>query len=289
MDTEKKTYADAVKEGLDTENDAIDASSTQENAGKTGAKDITVTNVDDGSKDGQQTSPDPLTDPKNGKDMNVATDQDTLGVTREEPDQHKLKVGFTCKNGWYELRPHGKLPEKRSHHCSVVHNDCIYIYGGEDNREGKYDTLWKLNLDAFIEIGNKGSAAEEDKQNEDIKTTNSPDNEDQEDDQRLQWELIKTTGTKPGAISYHKAVAKGDFMYLFGGMRADGECNGELYMLDLNTYEWTIDPTQQDRPEPRDDISMANSDHALYVYGGFEYGKRMNDLYSFTFETKTWE
>jgi N-acetylneuraminic acid mutarotase len=105
----------------------------------------------------------------------------------------------------------------------------------------------------------------------------------------LQWQLIKTTGTKPGAISYHKSVVKDDNMYLFGGMSPDGECNGELYILNLLTYEWSIDPTQQDRPEPRDDISMTSSDTALFVYGGFFDGKRMNDLYMFSFETKTWE
>lgn len=70
-------------------------------------------------------------------------------------DPKRLTTGYKCKYGWYELRAKGKLPEKRSHHSSVIYNGHLYIYGGEDTREGKYDTLWKLNLDEFISIGDK--------------------------------------------------------------------------------------------------------------------------------------
>lgn len=34
---------------------------------------------------------------------------------------------------------------------------------------------------------------------------------------------------------------------------------------------------------------MAEAENALYVFGGFVNGKRMNDLYSFSCESKRWE
>lgn len=200
----------------------------------------------------QEEPEEPARDDLEKSELHVKADKKSAADPFEKTlifEESRLDVGYTCKHGWYELRPHGKLPEKRSHHSSVIYNGSIYVYGGEDSREGKYDSLWKLDLDAFIEIGDK---IQEDQTEEEAKNMTHQN----DDDKRLQWELISTTGTKPGAISYHKAVVKDDNMYLFGGMRGDGECNGELYILNLTTYEWTIDPTQEGRPEPRDDISM---------------------------------
>lgn len=209
-----------------------------------------------------------------------------LNMSTMSMNHPKLEVGFTCKHGWYEIRPHGKLPEKRSHHSSVVYNGHLYIFGGEDNKEGKYDTLWRLNLDAFIEIGDKIMQHNED--DEEMKQS-SFHTEDANEDVRLQWELVQTSGTKPGPLSYHKAAIKDDLMYVFGGMDANGDCNGNLYILNLSTFEWSVDLTHEGRPEARDDISMVATNTALYVFGGFVRGKRMNDLHMYTFETKKWE
>ena len=44
-----------------------------------------------------------------------------------------------------------------------------------------------------------------------------------------------------------------------------------------------------DKAKPRDDHSMAAADDGFYIFGGFVDGKRMNDLYKFTYDTKKWE
>jgi hypothetical protein len=179
------------------------------------------------------------------------------------------------------------LPEKRSHHSSVIHGSYIYIYGGEDNREGKYDSLWRLNLDEFIEMENK---VQDSPKNEDEEVKNITENEhDESVNNGLQWELVATQGPSPGPLSYHKATVKGDLMYLFGGMKPDDECNGDLYILNLTTFEWTIDPATENKPEPRDDTSMTSSDTALFVFGGFVKAKKSNDLYMYTFADAKWE
>ena len=77
---------------------------------------------------------------------------------------------------------------------------------------------------------------------------------------------------------------------MFGGMRSDGECNGDLYSLDMNTYEWSIVSFEgENSPDARDDHSICSSEDSFYVFAGFVKGKRMNDLHVYSFETKKWE
>lgn len=205
---------------------------------------------------------------------------------RQDDEYNKrLSTGYRCKNGWYELRAKGKLPEKRSHHSSVVYNGCLYIYGGEDSREGKYDTLWRLNLDEFIEIGAKALEEHHDEENKDIK-----DDEEVENSTKFHWEQITTTGAKPDAISRHTAVVNGDEMYIFGGTKNNGESNEDLLCLNFKSLEWrVVHSDSEDKAKSRDDHSMAVASDGFYIFGGFVNGKRMNDLYKFTYETKKWD
>jgi hypothetical protein len=73
-------------------------------------------------------------------------------------------------------------------------------------------------------------------------------------------------------------------------MKADGECSNELYSLNLESFEWKIVQAEGENvPEGRDDHSLANSENALFVFGGFVRGKRMNDLYQYSVESNSWE
>ena len=111
-----------------------------------------------------------------------------------------------------------------------------------------------------------------------------------QDDEKLHWVEISTKGAKPGAISHHSAVIKGDEMYLYGGAKEYGEDNPDLYWLNLKTLEWKVVHWDgETKPEPRDDHSMAAADDGFYIFGGYVEGKRMNDLYKFTYETRKWE
>jgi len=61
----------------------------------------------------------------------------------------EMPIGSKCQSGWYELKAKGKLPNKRSYHSAVVYDGKLYIYGGEDIKEGRSDDLWSLDLEAF--------------------------------------------------------------------------------------------------------------------------------------------
>lgn len=62
-----------------------------------------------------------------------------------------LKVKTTKSNDhmeWSEVRLSGKLPERRSNHCSFIVNDYFYIHGGRDIKEGPMSNMWKLSVSA---------------------------------------------------------------------------------------------------------------------------------------------
>jgi len=44
----------------------------------------------------------------------------------------------------------GKLPERRSNHCSFTAmcdgQEYLYIHGGRDLKEGAHASMWRLNL-----------------------------------------------------------------------------------------------------------------------------------------------
>jgi len=57
---------------------------------------------------------------------------------------------------WYEIRPLGLIPERRAYHSTCVVTDTVYIYGGQDIREGTLDNMWSINLDFLEAKSNMG-------------------------------------------------------------------------------------------------------------------------------------
>jgi len=47
---------------------------------------------------------------------------------------------------WSEIRLSGKLPERRSNHCSFIVNDFLYVHGGRELEEGPMSNMWKLSV-----------------------------------------------------------------------------------------------------------------------------------------------
>jgi len=100
----------------------------------------------------------------------------------------------------------GKLPERRSYQISEIYNDYLYIFGGQDLKEGSYNTLWRLNLRHIMEGG----------------TTS--------------WEQITScSGKGPKPISHHSGFVHKDTLYVFGGLM-DGDSNKNFYSLCLKSF-----------------------------------------------------
>jgi len=66
-------------------------------------------------------------------------------------NQNPLKVQVAAQPSdidlnWSEIRLSGKLPERRSNHCSFIVNDYLYIHGGRDIKEGPMSNMWRLSI-----------------------------------------------------------------------------------------------------------------------------------------------
>ena len=183
----------------------------------------------------------------------------------------EMPIGYKCQSGWFELKAKGKLPKKRSYQSSVIFDGKLYIYGGEDIKEGKFEDLQYLDLDEFFDHEEK-------------------DLEDKEvdDEEHYRWKTVTTTGDKPGPLAHHKACIHNQCMYLIGGLDGVGNNNPNFYSLDMNTFKWTKIEADE-APEPRDDHSICVDEDKLFVFGGFVSGVRRNDLYAFDFTAETWE
>lgn len=67
----------------------------------------------------------------------------------------EMPYGHKCSSGWYELKAKGKLPDKRSYHSTVIYDGKMYVFGGEDIKDGRIGDLWALDLDAFLDKEDK--------------------------------------------------------------------------------------------------------------------------------------
>lgn len=87
-------------------------------------------------------------------------------------------------DGWAEVRVQGKLPERRSNHCSFVtheggqNDEHLYIHGGRDLKEGAHSSMWRLNLTEVRQL-------------------------EQDPSRPVSWEPVNFTGKGPGKISHH--------------------------------------------------------------------------------------
>ena len=82
------------------------------------------------------------------------------------------RIAVTDNYNWYEVRLHGKVPERRGYHSTFIVDDRMYVYGGHDIREGSMDNLWMIDLKNFADL------------------------DQMPDDQEhcLEWQLVETKG-----------------------------------------------------------------------------------------------
>ena len=91
----------------------------------------------------------------------------------------------------------------------------MFVFGGQDLKEGSFDSVWKLDLQLLSQAN------------------------DLDDFQAIHWEHVATSGEKPGKFSHHTCVQYEGKMYLFGGIDNE-DANKFLYELDLAKSSWSI-------------------------------------------------
>ena len=86
---------------------------------------------------------------------------------------------------WYELRPTGDLPERRGYHTAFSYKYRMYVYGGNDIREGALSNMWSFDLSRLEEF-----CGEDDQTPPPI------------EDMYFRWEPVKTSGPDPGKFHF---------------------------------------------------------------------------------------
>ena len=94
-------------------------------------------------------------------------------------------------------------PKPRAGHSAILHNNCMYVFGGKDDDNGKLNDLWKFDLAA-----------------------NS-------------WTNIETaTGTPPMARAGHTANVYEGKIFIFGGIFEVTKELNDCHMYDIENNRW---------------------------------------------------
>jgi N-acetylneuraminic acid mutarotase len=97
---------------------------------------------------------------------------------------------------WYELRKtQGIKPNPRYRHSCVLHESSLFIFGGVDKSQIRYNDLYEYNID------------------------------------KREWVCKRTTGKCPSSRTFHRSVMHGEFMFVLGGF--DGKRKNDLYSIKL--------------------------------------------------------
>jgi len=151
---------------------------------------------------------------------------------------------------WSQPETYGELPTPRSSHTACVWDKKMVIFGGSGHR---------YSNEVFIY-----------------------------DTETRVWSQKDTYGMIPSERWCHSALMFGkNKMYVFGGSN-DRKRDAHVYVLDLQTLEWTRPVTDGCGPQARQLHSAVSIGHCMVVFGGWIPHAELNDLYILNTHTLTW-
>ncbi|CAD8053578.1 unnamed protein product [Paramecium primaurelia] len=206
---------------------------------------------------------------------------------------------------WYKVHPQGQIPTARACHSLNIVQKKLYLFGGYDGQEcfneiEIYDiqenrwiqpivsgtiptarnahtmTRYKENL--YLFGGHSGA-----QHLQDLHVFNT---------YKLEWTQVITKGTLPKGLRGHTANLIQNNIYVFGGYDGSGRSN-DLFIFNFQTYQWVIpnhhgtgtylqmeEVALSQIPQPRQRHSAtATENDLIYIFGGFDGNKWLNDLY----------
>ena len=105
----------------------------------------------------------------------------------------------------------------------------------------------------------------------------------------LRWMTPNTFGEPPGPCNMHTADAYKEKIYVFRG--GDGEHYlNDLHELNTATLKWikVENNAKGQAPPPRANHSSALIKQNLYIFGGWDGTKRLNDLFMIDLDSMQW-
>lgn len=170
----------------------------------------------------------------------------------------KLLKYNTVSNTVQEVEVTGELPSARIQHCSFVHNNLLYIFGGITKNINK-------QVQETNELFSFNPSTKE-------------------------WKKVTSTGTIPEPLSGHSCVSYNDKVYIFGGV-SEAQPNKKrqlvqkIYALNMKDLVWTETGTMKPR------LFQATSlvDGKVYLFGGRDIQGTLNELLVYDLITEKWE
>ncbi|XP_062220794.1 acyl-CoA-binding domain-containing protein 4 isoform X2 [Phragmites australis] len=135
-------------------------------------------------------------------------------------------------NSWSALDTYGKVPIARGGQSLSLLGSRLIMFGGEDNKRRLLNDLHILDLETMM------------------------------------WEEVKTEKDGPAPRYDHSAaVYAKQYLLIFGGS-SHSTCFNDLYLLDLQTLEWSQPDTQGAHITPRSGHAGTMIDENWYIVGG---------------------
>lgn len=157
-------------------------------------------------------------------------------------------------NEWSEIITNTPSPLPRDRHSGVIYEKYIYIFGGYDG-VNRVNDLYRFDTENNI------------------------------------WEeIISLGGNKPSPRHSHSAIIYKDHMYIFAGY--DGLYKNDFHKFNLKTLSWNSvkdnNPSAENWPKPRYRTSCNIYKNKMYIFGGHDGVKQLNDFYFYDFKNEIW-
>lgn len=152
---------------------------------------------------------------------------------------------------WSEILSSGTLPIPRNNHRTATYGNKIYVHGGHDGNK------WLDDLFIF-------------------------------DTAESNWIKVNISGYKPSARACHSLNRIKKKLYMFGGF--NGICSfNEMEVFDIETVTWSqLKELRGTPPIARDAHAMVTSKNFLYLFGGHDGIRHLNDLHRFDTVNHVW-
>ncbi|XP_051191962.1 acyl-CoA-binding domain-containing protein 4 [Lolium perenne] len=135
-------------------------------------------------------------------------------------------------NSWSAVDTHGKVPIARVGQSVSLVGSRLVMFGGEDNKRRLLSDLHVLDLETMM------------------------------------WEEVTTEKGGPAPRYDHSAAVYADnYLLIFGGS-SHSTCFSDLYLLDLQSLEWSQPDTQGANITPRSGHAGTMIDENWYIVGG---------------------
>ncbi|KAE8915635.1 hypothetical protein PF005_g6250 [Phytophthora fragariae] len=178
---------------------------------------------------------------------------------------------------WSTPALEGKPPSARGGHSAVLAGTHLLIFGGHYfGSEGGFVYLNDLHR---LDLGTSSWA-------EVIFPKEQPRRRQQEEEGEMDPPVVL-----PSPRYGHSALLLngGERMFIFGGRGARGEAFRDMYFFDLGAMTWMQVQWTTDCPAGRYGHAVASvDDDKMFVFGGWDGKKSMNDLWAFDSVSFTW-